>query len=191
MNIEKETAKIMTNFYFQSQGLRVIYLMHRKKERGINVDKKQHKKISFNETDFEKIISEFLQIMKDNPKIPFRIYSSANERDFDKAIRNFKIRQIEAEFDGAKTKKSFYSDMKNRLISCLSRPDARTKDRKFLIDCDSEEEYESALEILAGITKNYTHYRTKKGRHILVQPFDVRLMPDHEIKKDGLLLLKF
>lgn len=192
MNIDKITEKIMRDFFSYIDGVRILMLIHRKKEGGQNCDRKHIKKLSTNKDEFEKILKEYLTIIKDNPKIPYRIYSSVNERDMKKSIAEFNKRQIDINLQTEKEMTQFYDDIRNRFFSCVMSPSSRVKDgRSFIIDCDSEEEFAKAKRTLANITKNYIFYPTKNGYHIICQPVDIRMFEGFDIKKDGLILLYF
>jgi len=183
-----EADKIMTQFEGFTDGVRFLMLTHRSKDGGKNRDRKQtFKKFSKNEKEFKEILIEYLEIMSKS-KIPYRIYSSVNKRNVKKAMREFKRQQLDADYD--ENPDNFYFDVKNRWISSAMRPSSR-EDTNFIIDIDEGEDVEKCIRKLAHITRNYIKYETKNGWHIIVQPFDPRLMEGWEIKKDGLLLLKY
>jgi len=184
----KEADKIMNQFDGFTDGVRFLMLTHRSKEGGKNRDRKQtYKKFSRNEKEFKEIVIEYLEIISKS-NIPYRIYSSVNKRNVNKAIREFKRLQLDADYDECTS--DFYFDVKNRWISSMMRPSSR-EDTNFLIDLDEGEDVDKCLNRLVHITRNYFKYQTKNGWHIIVQPFDPRLMEGYDIKKDGLLLLKY
>lgn len=184
-----EAEKIIEKFWNFTDGVRVLFLIHRKKEGGDNCDRKHIKRPVRNRAEFEKTLIEFLDIIKTEKK-PYRIYCSANPRNVDKAIRRFKINQLEADYYEESEKDSFYFDSANRWVSCLMKPSSRDGN-SFIIDIDQDDNLDEALMKLSGITRNYFVYKTKNGHHIVSQAFNPRLMEGFEIKKDGLLLLKY
>ncbi len=191
MNIEK-----FNNFM---DGYRLIMLTHRGKEGGkVNKpDRVAKKKISCNKEEFLEIFKEFKEIKDKNDK-PLRIYSSVNSRDINKAIREFKYRQLEADYYDEESKNNFYLDIKNRWISCLMNPRSKAE-TKFLIDIDNlgtEDKWDiSEVEKhLVNIeVKIILQYPTKNGIHIITEPFNPNLWNSDygDIKKDGLLLLDY
>lgn len=181
-----------------SDGVRLIMLTQRSKEGGkvTRPDRVAKKRITTNGADFLKAFEEF-KLEKDNAwgmtKLPLRIYSSVNQRDLQKGIREFKMRQLEADYYDPKSRDEFYLDVKNRWISCLMKPSSRLE-TKFLIDIDDKAGLQNALEFIAlkGI-EIIAQYETKNGHHIITQPFNPSNWDSElgEIHKDGLMLLDF
>jgi len=189
MNIEKEADNIMDNFYNFTDGVRLLLLIHRGKEGGQNRDRKHKKKISKNRENFREILISYLEIMKTSD-IPYRIYSCVNARNIDKAIREFKRVQLDADYYDTDSKQDFYIDINNRWISSLMKPKSRDE-TSFLIDVDEGDDLKEILDELIHITRNYFKYKTKNGWHIITQPFNPALLTIIKVKKDGLLLLKY
>ncbi len=174
-------------------GVRTIYLIHRNKEGGgSNHNRRQIKAITQSPKEFRERLEEYVhtQLTAD---VPFRIYSSVNERDMTKAIRQFKFEQLNADYYGEIEKNDFYFDVKNRFHGCLMTPASR-KTSLFMVDCDSIPAFHESLMKLAelGVTI-LKQYPTKNGWHIITEPFNPTLfeVKDAEIHKDGLLLLSF
>ena len=124
-------------------------------------------------------------------------------RDIDKSIREFKFRQLEADYYDVESRNAFYRDIKNRWISSIMAPRCRAE-TQFLIDVDFNVEpiVENKMEIVRGklielnlqnITKIIHEYPTKNGYHFIVQPFNPMLwdISYGSINKDGMLLLSY
>lgn len=177
------------------QGIRLLMLTYRGKEGGLKTrpDRVAIKKLSRNEQEFDKIFSELQEEMKKSDK-PLRIYSSVNSRDIKKAIREFKERQLEADYFDEESKNQFYFDIKNRWISSLMKPSCRNE-TFFLFDADDLTRWTigEAIDKLEESTDVIWHYKTKNGYHIITKPFNPNDLKENfgEIKKDGLMLLDF
>jgi hypothetical protein len=178
------------------KGLRLIILTMRRKDfkDGIKPDGVAKRKISRNEAEFDSIVNEFSKELKKS-SIPLRIYSSVNARDIKKSIREFKQRQLEADYYDEENKNEFYFDIKNRWISCFMRPSCRAE-TKFLIDLDNVESVADAIiyaeRLLIDLkVKIIARYLTKNGAHIITEPFNPSLWHSDlgEIKKDGMMLI--
>ncbi len=160
-------------------------------------DRASYRRISTNREEFYQILSEFEE-MKNKSDQPLRIYSCVNRRNVNKAIREFKHEQLDADYYDEKSRNKFYFDIKNRWISCLMQPNCR-EETFFLIDIDSPTltEMEDSLpaeEHLADLkVEIVAKYLTKNGMHIITKPFNPNLFKKGfgEIKKDALLLLDF
>lgn len=185
--------EIKTTFADFMDGNRMIMLIHRGKEGGKNDrgDRVSKRKISKNKEEFVEIVKEFLVLKAESDK-PLRIYSAVNKRDIDKAIREFKQRQLDSDYYDEDSRQGFYLDIKNRWISCVMSPKCRAE-TKFIIDIDDGEDdidfIKEKLELLS--VKILLEYKTKNGTHIITEPFNPNLLPEADINKDGLLLLDF
>lgn len=173
-------------------GIRVLFATGRKKDGGVHQsDKKCIRKVSRSEEEFNKCAKELIKAVDSDDQLS-RVYASVNHRDIEKAIRQFKFNQLEADFYRAEDRHSFYQDIKNRWISCLAIPASRD-DNKFLIDCDSPDDTMKALAFCnaggSGV-KIYWTYPTKNGTHIICSPFNPNDL-DVEIKKDGMFLVHY
>lgn len=189
-DVVNEVARIKLEFEDFADGIRCIFLIHRKAEGGLSNGTKAQKRVSRNSKEFFEIIAELVDI-KINSDIPYRIYSCVNDRNIEKAIRQFKMEQLEADYYHAEQKHEFYFDIRNRWIGCLMQPPQKNSSL-FMFDVDVEDNGD-ALKVLkdAEILKAY---RTKKGWHIITKPFNhtkIKLPPATELKTDGLLLLSF
>ncbi len=186
--MNKKIEKILGKFggFDVSTGYRMMMLIDRTK-RG-NEKNRSIRKVSKNKEEFIKNLEFFLKLKKPHE----RIYSCVNERDVNKAIRIFKQNQLDADYQEEELRNNFYQDIKNRWISSLMQPQAR-KERWFLIDIDTKEkeEVDKIVYDLGQITRNYVKYETENGWHIICSPFNPSLLPNEDIKKDGLVLLDY
>jgi len=189
---EEEIIEYFKDF---TEGIRMIMLIHRGKEGGKNnqTDRFSKRKISTNKEEFGNILKEFLE-EKRLSKLPLRIYSSVNKRDFEKGIREFKRQQLDADYYDKESRYKFYLDIKNRFLSSLMRPSSR-KETKFLIDCDTatKKSIGDIIDEAEKITNVILHYKTKDGYHLITEPFNPNEWNKElgEIKKDALLLLDY
>jgi len=193
MNLLQELEKIKKEFRRFSSGIRVVLLIDRSK------NKDREKKDRFLRKIVTKNSEEFFDAIEMLLKERFvfggedlRIYSSLNERDINKAIRLFKFEMLENDYQNEKEWVKFYFDIKNRFISCLMRPGS-AKESLFLVDVDDNKKFEEAHKKLQELTEVIMVYKTKKGKHIVVKPFNPALFEVEgcEIKKDALLLLNY
>ena len=189
--MKNEIEEIMEKFKDFTYGFRVLVLTQRGKEGGPGRDRqgKNDRKISRNPDEF-RICLESLLKKKNGQTEELRIYSSANARDFNKALRNFKYKILEADYYDQDSKEHFYLDIKNRWVGALAEPTSRSE-TKFLIDIDPEDDEQAIREQLCSINAEILfEYPTKNGRHIITKPFNPNLVKA-EIKKDGMILLSF
>lgn len=192
--IEKETQRIFDEFEEFTDGYRVLFLIHRNKEGGGTNNDKVRKVITRNKKEYFDALEELVREKKMSER-PFRIYASLNERNFDKAIRQFKFEQLEADYYDQVQKENFYLDIKNRFIGCLMQP-AQRKTSMFLFDIDNVEGKDICGETLQAL-KGQEVIRlnpTKNGWHLITNAFNyttVKLPESVELKKDGLLLLSW
>ena len=191
-----DKEQIIKTFSDFMDGYRFIMLVHRNKEGGKSnrPQKNGVKRITKNREEFIEMLNE-LQKLKAESKVPMRIYSCVNKRDIEKTIREFKRRQLDADYYDIESRHGFYLDIKNQWISSLMKPNSRAE-TKFLIDIDEEatNSIEIAKTLLEEIgVKIILRYPTKNGIHIITEPFNPNLFNSEfgEVKKDGLLLLDF
>ena len=188
---------IIEKFKNNSDGIRVVLLIHRSKEGGANNKFKRHLKkiITTNSNEFFETVKELKEI-KDNSKDELRIYASCNNRDLNKAVRLFKEQQLATDYDPEDKTKSFYLDIKNRFISCLMNKSCRNE-KNFLFDLDEIDEH-SFITVKNRIEKQteiILWYKTKNGYHIITKPFNYYKTLDENIIKaiqtDSLMLIDF
>lgn len=168
------------------EGYRGIMLIHRNKDgcKG-NAQRKSFKKISSSPEQWENIVLEFKHMQQTSHE-DFRIYSSVNPRNMQKAIHEFKRRQLEFDYGNNEELDEFYRDIDNRFFSCLMNPTCRSGSY-FLIDCDTVKEYEESLRIVPKDLIVFD-YETKSGRHLITHPFNPNEIKV-EIKKDDLIYI--
>lgn len=197
--MNKELQKIEKQFGDFMDGYRFIMLTQRHGDggRSNNPDRVARKKrISKDREEFLEIVEEFLEI-KNDTEVPLRIYSCVNSRDIKKAIREFKQRQLDADYFDEDSRNNFYLDVKNRWFSSIMQPKCRAE-TKFLIDVDNiigdKSDISEVDKYLKEINvKVLLKYPTKNGWHIVTKPFNPALWNDGfgDIKKDALLLLSY
>lgn len=177
------------------QGVRLIMLIQRGKEGGkvTGGDRVAERRISRDEIDFGRIYQQLEKQKADHPEEAYRIYSSVNPRNIEKAIREFKFAQLEADYYDSESRNGFYFDVKNRWISALMKPSSRIG-TLFLIDIDEASSVSAAIEAchFHGIKIIYS-YETKNGSHLVTEPFNPNIWDKAhgEIKKDALILLDY
>jgi hypothetical protein len=171
---------------FLTDGVRGILLIHRNKDgEKANAQRKAFTRISNGTEEWKKIILELRELQLS--QFPtHRIYASVNQRNTEKAIREFKRRQLQHDYDPLNIRHEFYYDIKNRFFSCLMSP-MNKADYNLLIDCDSNKEYRKALCTLMP-NEILFDYATKNGRHIISKPFNPTGCT-LQIKKDDLLAI--
>lgn len=169
-------------------GVRIVMRMLRNKDGGLaKPDHSAKKFITDGVYEWNNAVAELVRNAQPNE----RIYASLERRDMVKAIHEFKRRQLDADLYDNEAKLSFYRDIKNRFISCLASPPCRAE-RLFLIDCDSGDEFRIA-KAHDIITENFIYeYPTKNGFHIIVKPFNPKLLTpplDTKVQKNALILV--
>lgn len=177
----KEIEKIYGDFM---DGWRAVLLLKRGKEgNGGGIIKQR---IVTNREQFLKTVDKYSEMLKDDPTC--RVYSCVNRRDPEKAIREFKRRQLEADYYDVRSRLEFYQNIESRFFSCFMSPSSRME-TEFLIDIDEDDNekiIKKKLEV--GILLEYP---TKNGKHLITPPFNPNDIPEARIKKDGLILLNW
>lgn len=170
-----------------TEGIRVLMLCVRNKDGGKSKPDHSARKIIVNGR--EEFIAGF-EKLKGERKENERIYCTINARNINKAIREFKRRQLDADYFDEVSKNSFYLDIKNRFIGCLMAPNCRAE-TNFLIDIDEDDNEQEIKDGLLKIGINFDWiYSTKNGKHIITNPFNPNLLKA-KIHKDGMILLDF
>lgn len=195
--ILKKAETIFDNFKEFSTGYRCMFLIQRHKEGGETNNSKLTKKITRNSDEWILALKELLKIQMSSP-LPLRIYSSVNERNFNKAIRKFKYEQLDADYFDQIQKENFYLDIKNRFIGCLMQPQQKATSY-FLFDCDNVENTPEHINDIENFYRDIGYnfiktYPTKNGHHIITKPFNytkISFPKNTELKKDALLLLSY
>lgn len=160
-------------------GYRALILVRRKKD-GVS-NPKQLSFASSNEMEWDALYESMCEMAKPGE----RIYSSVSERDPKKAMREFKRKQLDADYD--EHPEDFYMKSNNHWISSLMAPSSTFRDTKlWLYDADN------AVEIMIGENLPYVYsYDTKNGTHYLLKPTDLsELKPEiaSKIDKNGMML---
>lgn len=161
-------------------GVRFLSLVSRNKD---DVSAPNISRVSYSTEDFY----DQLEYLKSMAVEGQRIYASLEERDPSKAIREFKKRQIDADYNPDPL--DFYKKLKSCWQSCLMKP-SNAKDKYWLLDCDSEYSYVTAKAILkdSNYDRSIYEYNTKNGKHIIVRPFHIRGSFGKVLGKDPLML---
>lgn len=170
-------------------GVRLMMLILRAKDGGVsdNPDRHADKRIVNGKDEWLKTYQD----MMDKCSEGYRIYSSVNERDFTKGVRELKRRQLDIDYSTEDAMFHFYRDIKNQMISCLAVPSSR-KETKFLIDLDSEEDLTRFNEVYGkweNPPKILDTFPTKNGYHVIMEPFNPALLEGFQVKKDDMLLI--
>ena len=173
-------------------GLRVVMLLLRAKNGGHNrPDYHVHRRITRNIEEYDAAVQELstLRDTKEQPEL-WRIYSTLNRRNIEKAIRIFKTDQLEADYYDEESRHRFYIDIKNRWVGALMKPQSRAE-TFFLVDVDTNhgESIEAAEKTLHTVTDIFMGYSTPFGVHFIVKPYNHTLTPELEVKKDALMLV--
>lgn len=190
--------KIKEIFKDYSDGIRVVYLVHRSKEGGSNNAQKRHFKkcITTNSEEFFNAVEEFKK-SKDIDERPLRIYASLNSRDIKKAQRLFKMRMLEIDYADDEVRNKFYFDLKNQFVSCLADKSAR-ESKNFMFDLDEidDRSFHQIYNLLEKRTEIVLHYPTPHGWHIITKPFNYAKDLDNEylikaLHADSLMLIDY
>jgi hypothetical protein len=153
-------------------GTRVLMLKGRHKD-GIS-DERAIVRVTHSLEHFGKVLDELCGMARNGE----RVYGSAGERCMDKAIREFKRRQLDADYDDDPQR--FYRGINERWVAALMAPTSQA-DKLWLFDCDSHAE---AQETAAELDQHYDRplepyrYPSKSGEHIVVAPFDRSRLSD-------------
>lgn len=180
----KEIRKLFTPL---SDGFRVVLLVHRSKEGGFNNTHRRHLKkiITRNSQEFFDTIAELKEFM-DKDERTLRIYSTANSCDLSKAIRLFKQRQLDRDYETLELRDQFYLDLKNQFISCLMDNSCRVT-KNFLFDLDEcdDRSFRQIYERIKKHTEIVLSYPTKNGYHIIAVPFNLAKLDDDNLIKSA------
>ena len=166
-------------------GTRVLLLKGRHKD-GIEKER-AIVRVTHSVEHFNKSLFEMIQMVA----VGERIYSSAGERSMPKAIREFKHRQLDADYDD--DPEMFYRAINERWVASLMQVTSQA-DKLWLFDCDTESDEQDAMrELLQHYDRPEApyRYRTKSGMHIVVQPFDRTKLSEsvRKLIQDNALLL--
>lgn len=189
-----EAKAIFEEFSDFTDGFRVILLIHRSKDGAKHSSRHERMLFTRDRKEFEEVLAFLIEERSKHPLQNLRIYSTVNSRDLNKAIRAFKIDQLEIDYQSEQVKSDFYSAIKSRFASALMRPVSRSTSF-FVFDIDDPMTLDEALGIIdrSGFSdKIMKQYATKNGWHIITEPFNyTTLETPIPMHKDGLILLKF
>lgn len=151
--------------------------------------------ITANPEEFDAALADLIERSeqaKNDHGLIYRIYGTVNARDFEKGIREFKRRQLEADYSDDGSRHWFYRDGFNSMVSCLQQPGAKATSL-FLWDCDSQAQYEDVRRVLFAVEAPICHaYETKNGGHVITVPFNYTILDRYSywplIKKDAMML---
>ena len=125
------------------EGYRGLLLLHRNKDGASgNAHRKAFKLISHGVEDWTNKILQ-LRDMQLNGWESYRIYSSVNRRCLRKSEFEFKRRQLQIDQGDERNRREFYTDIPNAFFSCFMNPASKLSS-VFLLDCDTDDQYESA-----------------------------------------------
>jgi len=171
-------------------GIRILMRMHRKKDGGTDKDRTSTRYVSCNAAEYDKYVAEAKRDMQCGE----RLYSSINARDIYKAIRLYKMQQIEADYVPHDQVCDFYLQTRNQFLSCLAKP-LCAKTKYFLIDID-EDDYSNGV-TMEGVVQELQDkgiiiidtYDTPNGEHVITEPYNPSFTPHLEIKNDAMRLV--
>lgn len=136
-------------------------------------------------------IHEAVQLAKRINTPNLRVYMTVNSRSLDKAIREFKRQQIDADYSAHQH--NWYMSVHKHFRHILMQPKQR-KSKYFLLDIDTK--LIGTMHIVDQFLKDkniktITSYETPNGSHIITEPFNMNMCKIHnvEVKTDALMLL--
>lgn len=154
-----------------------------------NSDRKCIRKITSFPEQFDAALAELSSMRKTDE----RIYSSVNARSMPKAIRMFKERQLQNDYESTENKEAFYFDIQNRFLSCLQNPSCKASSY-FLIDMDHKlmDKVEATKDLLKKYTEIVFEQETINGFHLVTKAFNSSMIDfmSLEIKKDDMLFIE-
>jgi hypothetical protein len=156
-------------------GLRVVFLVKRNKDAGgepIQAVDRRTVFVTNNADEHVKLTTYLYANMKEGT----RIYSSLDERRFDKAILEFKKMQLAAD-ESEVQQRVFYDSTTRAWHRSLMQARAR-KTKLFLFDADTAADADFAAYYLNEHAIPILHsYDTKNGKHFVTAPFNTSVMP--------------
>lgn len=178
---------------FLKSGYRILMLIQRNKDRAEGelrtTDRKNLRVIVYGSEQFDQELARLSSLRLPNE----RIYSSVNERSMHKAIRMFKERQLQNDYESTEHKEAFYSDIQNRFLSCLQNPSCKASSY-FLIDVDHKimDKVEATKDLLRKHTEIVFEKETINGFHLVTKPFNPNAVEflSLSIKKDDMLFVE-
>lgn len=189
--IESIANRIIKEYAEYTDGVRVLMLL----DRSIGNTNKGSKRwlnklISTNPIEFHKCLIKLLSLQYYLNDHHIRLYSCLNSRKMDSAIKLFKHKQLDVVNDN---EYSFYKNINDSFCSCLMAPENRAY-KLYMLDIDSEDTLEADSFIYQHNIYIRNKFKSKKGWHYVVDPFNVLLAKNSktfEVKNDALLLLNW
>lgn len=191
---QTEAKAICEEFKDFTNGFRVILLIHRSKDGAKHNSRHERMLFTRDEKEYEEALAFLLEERAKHTLQGLRVYATVNARDLKKAIRCFKVEQLNMDYQSDQVMSDFYSAIKGRFASALMRPTSKAESF-FVFDVDSPMTLDQALGIIdrSGFSDMIVkQYATKNGWHIITQPFNhTKLEEAIPFHRDGLILLKF
>ena len=153
-------------------GTRVLMLKSRRKDG--HDRERQIMRVTHSVDHFNRSLGDLLAMARDGE----RIYGAASARDMQKAVRLFKQRQLDADYDDDPLR--FYRGINERWVSALMAPTSQAA-KLWLFDCDT---VDAGAQVSAELAEHYDRpmepyrYTSKSGLHIVIQPFDRSRLSD-------------
>ena len=125
----------------------------------------------------------------------YSIYITYNPRSLVKALKLFRMRMLDWEINTISSEDlsqclRHLKKLDREFISCLQKPEARSRKWHFLIDVDNLNKLDLVREQIEKLELEvHAESKTKNGMHILVRPFNLQLwkpIENVELKRDGL-----
>lgn len=156
------------------EGVRLMFRIHRKKE-ALDLPRRPAKKvITTSPKEWDEAQADLLRDIEPGE----RIYASAQPKNVEKAIRLFKERLLDADYQSDTFRHQFYHNCHKRWMSCLGDPTVSLEDF-FLFDCDLPEDKEATLADLgAAQVEPRIGYMTPNGYHLLTKAFNPALLSE-------------
>lgn len=167
-------------------GIRLIYAASRKKDGGKN-RRRIDVVITYDVIEFDETIAWMYEDLEEGA----RIYASAVPRDYDKAEKAFKQRQLDLDYAPLGIRRDFYQHVSRAWKKCIGQSQDRSR-QLFLFDVDSVYEldlYEACLK--DGMVEEVHRYETKNGWHAITKPMNpgkLHASLSTKIHKDSMIL---
>lgn len=191
---QTEAKALVEDFADFTDGFRVILLIHRSKDGAKHNTRHERMLFTRDRKEYEETLAFLLEEKAKHPLQVLRVYASVNARDLKKAIRCFKMDQLEMDYQSEQVISDFYSAIKSRFASALMRQTSKAESF-FVFDIDAPMTLDHALGVLdrGGFSDMIVkQYATKNGWHIITKPFNhTKLEEAIPFHRDGLILLKF
>ncbi|MFM7012611.1 MAG: hypothetical protein ACKO0Z_25310 [Betaproteobacteria bacterium] len=168
----------MSNFHIYKHpeefksGIRVLKLVSRNKDNAVKA--RNRVLVSTSPTEFDNCLAELTSQMQPGQ----RVYASTDERNPHKALRIFKQRQLDNDYQ--LDVYSFYHNAKSVWASCLEDPSASFT-KRFLFDLDTLDEQTAFWDIIGSdsidIDIAYKYQTKSGGYHVITNPFNHTLLP--------------